>query len=161
MPLEDGSVSGDSTVIDWLNSTASIRTWAVAEYNDKGWPVTREDIESARNKNSYIACDPATPQIDPATMSARKVGKTIEVTWSTVTQNCVSPVIESIELCQGIFGVCSSSTQGSVNKTVFKYSSELPRVILIRNAEIVPQNHVYGHSEYLQGLRIALTVEDS
>ena len=157
--LSDTEDFWDSAVIDWLNSTASIRTWAVAEYNDKDWPITAEHISHARQNPRYVECSQPLPEIDTVNLSAKKAGDYVVVNWN-LTSSCVTESVRTISLLKA--GprdslIESTPTNTPTQSGQFELSYlESNNGIRLHGAKVFLTNHRYGPS-FLQ-LNFAVTI---
>ena len=80
----------------WL---PKITRHGVSDLNDKGWPITQQDANYARQNMEYLSCD--VPKVSQVILEHRS-GRTFEARWD-LNHGCVTDiVIDSYRLCYDV-----------------------------------------------------------
>ena len=137
----------DSAVIDWLKGTAAMRTGAVANLNNKGWPITAEHISHARQNPRYVECSQPFTKVDTSTLASQIGNDYITVSW-TLIPSCVNEKIEKIVLTgvdpEATHGLTSELTNTPSTSAKIKKEHILPHAKILHHALIYPVNRKYG-----------------
>ena len=144
--------------------------FVVADINDKGWPVTDEDLNDgggdrftlySLNSNSatngYVDCQGPVPRVTNLTVT-QVVGERFDVSWK-YAPGCVDIEIARIEICLSLFpGGATGQTFCARNLSTTATSAQIrgsPWQHIVWTAvpakvRIYPRNVSYGPDEYLQ-----------
>ena len=80
----------------WL---PKISHFGVSELNDKGWPITQQDVDHARENVEYLSCDIS--RVNQVVI-AHDTGQSFDVSWS-LNHGCVDDiVINSYRICYDV-----------------------------------------------------------
>ena len=92
--------ASDHSVVATLFHTGwwlpKISHFGVSEFNDKGWPITQQDVNHARENLEYLSCN--IPNVSQVVMD-HGTGRRFDVRWS-LNHGCVDAiVIDSYRIC--------------------------------------------------------------
>ena len=156
------------------SAIAEIYYFAVSRVNNKGWPVTAQDLDLARarldrippasnsqissrsSNHAFVACENPVPTLSD--VSLRDLGSgSLEWTWTHV-DGCVPGIeIESVSMCATVqagelvyFLRCEEATEGATSLQL--HDSQLPARcsgdVCHVTAKLKPSNREYGGSSY-------------
>ncbi len=144
----------NSTSISWLSSEAAQRTWAVAQFNNKGWPITREHITDAAQEPRYKVCAEPLPRIDTTSLRAHIGDEYITVSW-TLIPSCVNEEIDKVILTGPVLRATRNiesevTTTPALSTKIKKPAYFSSRGVRLGHAFIFPARRVYGSHEFDQ-----------
>ena len=159
------------------SAIAEIYYLAVSRINDKGWPVTAQDLDHARAKldrippasdsqisnrssnHAFVACDNPVPSLANVALEHRR-GGSFEWTWANA-DGCVTGIeIESISICPAFqidgmeYSMSCQEASGSATSLSFTVANYPPAgVVWSANvtAYFKPRNREYGGGSYKHG----------
>ena len=138
---------------------AGIMFWAVAEVNDKGWPVTPADIRHFKANEEFTVCaEPVVPKVEIA--SVQKAGYSINATWS-YRQGCapIGPTQVTFPVywvtpnpgrpVSFVSGPDSCTIQGHSISCTYDFPNMPPgHAIVGVDAFVIPDAVEYGRADY-------------
>ena len=144
---------------------AYVYHYAVAHLNNKGWPVTEEDIRHTQTTSRFVNCGDI-PKILSA--SASQISDwSVRVNWQYESGNCVSATtVEHFSLCatgfysggqKAIRYRCNNRIAGDSRSSdlipIFSIpfgetAADYPELRLLITLGIIPNDIIYGSAEY-------------
>ncbi len=130
------------------------RFWGVAEGTDRGWPVTREDVDHAYATPRYVSCAPPTPSLTDLTFSLQDANFSIFRVEYRIVNNCTGVEIDFIALCPSTNFLCTRIEDDGLFQL-----SPLTVQLHIATIRLYPENGAYGGRYYIVEIAPALPVD--
>ena len=142
---------------EWfLISSPHRRFWGVAEWTDRNWPITREDIDHAYKTRRYVSCSPAIPYANQIKLS--KHGSGVKASYVAI-QSCTKIELESVQLCLSANSRCAPlSSQGVFLSRDIPIP--VPSNLYIAHAHLYPKNQIYGGPYFRQIVNSVIAISE-